>query len=143
MLAPKPQPVLRTSATMYALFGGISGAVFMLATLVTITKEPTFWFPTAITGGILIAFLSWMATTSLTLASESIHYRSLFVRKNVQLSDIVKVAFIVGFSSFKPHQRLVLTIRKHSGVSEVTINMGLFDRGEIRRWVDALNARLS
>lgn len=94
-------------------------------------------------GGILIAFLSWMAMTSLTLASESIHYRSLFVRKDVQLSDIVKVAFIVGFSSFKPHQRLVLTIRKHSGVSEVTINMGLFDRGEIRRWVDALNARLS
>lgn len=143
MAASEPQVVLRTSATMYALFGGIMGAVFILATFVALAKEPAFWFPTAVMGGILSGILLWLATTTLVLASDAIHYRSLFVTRDVPLKDIVKAQFIAGFSSFKPHQRLVVTVRGPHGRSEITINLGLFDRAEIRRWEDALNARLS
>ena len=128
---------------MYALFGGIMGAVFLLAVFVAIAKEPAFWFPTAVMGIILPGIFLWLATTTLVLTSDAIHYRSLFVTKDVLLSDIVKAQFIAGFSSFKPHQRLVVRIRGTHGDSEITINLGLFDRTEIRRWVDALNARLS
>jgi hypothetical protein len=143
MAAVESQVVLRASATMYALFGGIMGAVFILAAFVAIAKEPAFWFPTAVMGVILSGILLWLATTTLMLAGDAIHYRSLLVAKDVPLSDIVKAQFIAGFSSFKPHQRLVLTVREQHGDGEITINLGLFDRAEIKRWVDTLNARLS
>lgn len=143
MAAAEPQVVLRASATMYALFVGIMGAVFIFAAFVAITKEPAFWFPTAVMGVILSGILLWLATTSLMLASGAIHYRSLFVTKDLPLSDIVKARFISGFSGFKPHQRLVLTVRMLHGDREITINLGLFDRAQIGRWVDTLNARLS
>jgi hypothetical protein len=128
---------------MYALFCGILGLVFLLAAFVAIAKEPAFWLPTVIMGGVLVAVVSWMATTSLTLAKDSIHYRSLFVGKEVLLSAVVKANFIIGPSSFKPYQRLVLSVRGTDGNRETTINLGLFDRAEIREWLAALNARLS
>jgi hypothetical protein len=128
---------------MYVLFCGIFGLVFLLGALVATEKEPALWLPTAITGGILVALVSWMATTSLALAEDTIHYRSLFITKDVLLSDITRANFVVGFSSFKPYQRLVLSVRGTDGNREITINLGLFDRAEIRGWLAALNARLS
>jgi hypothetical protein len=136
-----PRTVLRTSPMMYALFGGIIGAVFILAVFVAIAKEPGFWFPTTVMGIILAGILSWLATTTLTLSGDVVRYRSLFVSKNVRLADIVRAKFSVGFISFKPYQRLVLTVRKQRGERDITINTGLFDRAEIRQWVDALNAQ--
>lgn len=127
---------------MYALFGGILGAVFILTAVVAVAKEPALWFPAAVMGLILASYLSWLATTSLALTSDAIHYRSLFVTKDVRLSDIVDAEFVVGFSSFKPHQRLLITIRGTGVQNEITINLGLFDRTEIGSWMGTLNARL-
>jgi hypothetical protein len=143
MAMTDPQAVLRTSRVMYALFCSIFGLVFLFATFVAIAKEPAFWLPTVIMGGVLAASVSWMATTSLTLADNYIHYRSLFIVKDVLISELKEANFIVGASSFKPYQRLVLSVRGTDGTKEVTINLGLFDRAEIRAWMTALNARLS
>jgi hypothetical protein len=134
--------MLRTSRTMYALFGGVSGLVFVFAIFVSVTKDPAFWLPTTLCGVVLASFLTWMATTTLTLASDCVHYRSLFVKRDVPLADVVSAKFRAGFSSSKPFQRLVLTVREQRGRRDVTINAGLFDPADIRRFMDALNARL-
>lgn len=128
---------------MYALFCSIFGLVFLLGALVAIAKEPALWLPTMITGGVLAVFVSWMATASLTLAEDSIHYRSLFVAKDVLLAEVVKANFAAGPSSFKPYQRLVLAVRGTGVNREIVINLGLFDRVEIMEWLAALDARLS
>jgi hypothetical protein len=143
MAMTDPHAILRTSRVMYALFCSILGLVFLLGAFVAIAKEPAFWLPTAIMGGVLVAFVSWMATTSLTLAKDNIHYRSLFIATDVLLSEIAQANFVIGASSFKPYQRLVLSVRGTDGNREITINLGLFDRAEIRGWLAALNARLS
>jgi hypothetical protein len=128
---------------MYALFGGILGAAFILGAIVAMVKEPALWVPTAVMGLILTTFLSWLATTTLTLAKDTIHYRSLFVRTDVPLRDVITAKFITGFSGYKPFQRIVVTVRENSRHKEITINAGLFDPGEIKRWIDALNLRIS
>jgi hypothetical protein len=124
-------------------FVGIFGLVFLLGALVAIVKEPALWLPTAIMGGVLAVFVSWMVTTSLTLGENYVHYRSLFIVTDVIISEIKEGNFVVGPSSFKPYQRLVLLVRGIEGTKEVTINLGLFDRAAIRAWFAALNARLS
>ncbi len=135
--------VLRTSSAFYWLVGGIIGAALALGVFVVVVRTPAAWPPTLILGCLLVAAMSIFLSTRLVLADDSIHYRSLFVVKDVPLSAIIKAQFGAGFSSFKPYQRLVLTVREQHGEREITINLGLFDRTEIRRWVDALNARLS
>jgi hypothetical protein len=128
---------------MYALFCTIFGLVFLAGALVAVAKDPALWLPTVIMGGVPAVFVSWMATTSLTLVEDSIHCRSLFVTKDVLPSLVVKANFVAGLSSFKPYQRLVLSVRGTGGNREITINLGLFDRVEIREWLATLNARLS
>jgi hypothetical protein len=127
---------------MYALFGGIAGSVFIFSAFVALTKEPAFWLATGMAGMVLAAFLSWMATTKLTLGIDSIHYRSLFVTKDISLVDVVEAKIGLGFRSSQPFQRLVLKVRGQRGKREITINLGLFDLAEAKKWVDALNARL-
>jgi hypothetical protein len=127
---------------MYALFGGISGLVFLFTIFVSVTKEPAFWLATMLSGIVLVSFLAWMATTTLTLASDCVHYRSLFVKRDVPLADVVRAKFRAGFSGSKPFQRLVLTVREQRGRRDVTINAAMFDPADIRRFMDALNVRL-
>ena len=134
---------LRTSRIMYVLFCGIFGLVFILGALVAIAKEPALWLPMVIMGAVLVVFVSWMATTSLTLTEDTIRYRSLFAAKDVSLSEVVKANFVTRPSSFKPYQRIVLSVHGTGRNREITINLGLFDRAEIREWLTALNARLS
>jgi hypothetical protein len=133
--------VLRTSAANYWLVGGIMCAAFVLGIFVAVTKD--VWQPTVISGFLLAAVMSVFWSTTLKLTSDAIHYRSLFVRTNVLLSDVIAAKFVVGFSGYKPYQRLVITVREKSGEKEITINNGLFDRIQIERWIDALNARLA
>ncbi len=143
--ASAPIRELRTAPSFYWLFGGIFGAVFVLSTSVAITKEPDFWIPTSILGLILVAILLWGTTTKLTLADDAIHYRSFLVRVDIPLADIIKVESATGFIAFsyKPYQRIVVTRRDKSGKKEITLNGGLFDQGEIKRWVETLNSRLA
>lgn len=135
--------VLRTSSTFYWLVGGILGAAFALGVFVVVVRTSAAWPPTLILGCLLAAAMSIFLSTRLVLADNSIHYRSLFVVRDVPLSAVIKAQFAAGLSSFKPYQRLVLTVREQRGEREITINMGLFDRAEIKRWMAALNARLS
>lgn len=135
--------VLRTSSANYWFVGGIIGSAIVLGIFGAVTKTSDLWPPTGIMGFLLAAVMSVFWTTTLTLTSDAIHYRSLFVRTNVLLSDVIAAKFVVGFSGYKPYQRLVITVREKSGEKEITINNGLFDRTQIERWVDALNMRLA
>jgi hypothetical protein len=128
---------------MYALWGSILGASFILIAFVAITKEPTLWVPAVVTGGILVVVLTWLATTTLILSVDAMHYRSVLVRADVPLAEIISAKLVIGFSGYKPYQRLVVTTRKNSGNKEIIINTGLFDRAQVKQWVDALNARRS
>jgi hypothetical protein len=143
MATCEPQVVVRTSPPFYWLVGGILGSGLVLGVFVVIARTSAAWPPTAILGCLLAAAMSVLLSTKLTLTADSIHYRSLFVRRDVPLADIVGAKFVAGFSSFKPHQRLIVTVRGRSGQRDITINTGLFDRTEIKRWVDTLNARLT
>ncbi len=142
--ASAPLRELRTAAPFYWLFGGIFGAVFVLSASIAITKDPDFWIPTSIMGLILVSILLWGTTTKLTLTHDAIHYRSFLVRVDIPLADVMKVEFATGFIAFsyRPYQRIVVTVRDKSGRKEIILNGGLFDRGEIKRWVETLNSRL-
>ena len=140
MSTSKLHAVLRTSAVNYALFGGIAGAVTLATAVLAIIEESTFWLPAAAMTLILVGLLMRLATTSLALSDDTIHYRSLFVVNNVALADIAGARFVYGFESGKPYQRLVLSVRGQR--REMVLNLGLFARAEIHRWLDALNRRL-
>ena len=115
----------------------------MLGILVAATKGPDVWPPTATLGLLLVAAMSVLLSTKLDLASDAIHYRSLFVGINVPLARVVAAKFVTGFRGYKFYQRLVITVRENTGEKEITINVGLFDLAQINQWVNALNARLS
>lgn len=140
---PSRTLVLRTSRVAYALFGGILGASLVLVAFVAVVKEPTLWAAAAVMAVILVIVLAWLATTTLSLAAHTIHYRSLFLKTDVPLADIISAKLVIGFSGYKPYQRLVLTTRRNSGSEETIIKTGLFDRAQAKEWVDALNARRS
>jgi hypothetical protein len=140
---PTPLLVLRTSTAMYVLSGSILGGSFVLVAFVAIVKEPTLWLPATVMGAVLAIVLTWLATTTLSLTTDAIHYRSLLVRTDVPLADVLRAKFVTGFSGYKPYQRLVLTVREKSGQRDIVINTGLFDRAQIKRWMDLLNARRS
>jgi hypothetical protein len=145
MAGPTPQIVLRTSTTMYVLLGGIVASVNLFSGFVAATKDPSLWTPTAIGALMFAALMTWMGTTSLVLTNDHIRYRSLFVTKEYPLRNVVKANFAIGFVplSYKPFQRVVLTVRDGNSKHDVTINAGLFDREKTRHLIDALNTRLT
>jgi hypothetical protein len=102
------------------------GINFLFGATVTIVKHLELW-PTIAMGGVFAAILLWLWTTKLTIGSDALHYRSLFVRRDVPLADIVGARFVTGSSSTKPYQRLVVTVKGKSGRRDITINTGLFD----------------
>jgi len=136
---------VRTQPALYALFGGLFGAPFLLCTFITLAWEPTFWVPSAFVGISLAIILAWLATTRLTLTSDAIRYRSLFSRTDVPLASILKVRFEQGFVpfSYKPYLRVIITVRGGARKKDVTLNAGLFHQARVRRWIETVNARLS
>ena len=130
---------------MYLLLGGISGTVFVFSVVVAWSKEPSIWPLSVLIGLIVLGYMSWLTTTRLIVTDDAIHYRSLFVRVDVPLADVARAVFARGFVplSYKPYFRIVLTLRSGSGSSkERTINAGLFDPVETKRWVDTLNSMI-
>ena len=89
--------------------------------------------------------MSLFMSTKLVLTDNAIHYRSFLIRKDFLLTDVIKAEFAFGFIAFsyKPYQRIIITLRDPSGKKEIILNGGLFDRGEIKRWVETLNSRLA
>lgn len=145
MSEPEPIYELRTHAGMYALIGGICGAVFVMGIVVAIAKEPSLWPPTLGVGLILAAFFSWFATTRLTLTEGSLQYRSLLSRTDVALANVIRARFESGFIAFssKPFFRIIITVREGTGKKDIILNGGLFERKEIDRWVHTVNSRPS
>jgi len=129
---------------MYALYGGILGAAFLLVASGVIT-EPTLWLPTVLMGIALAIVLAWLATTRLALTNDSIHYRSLFGRSDVPLAKVLKARLEQGFVAFsyRPYLRIIITTREGAEEKEITLNAGLFDPSQSARWVQTLNSRIS
>lgn len=137
-----PLVVLRTSQAFYWLVGGILGVALTLGVMVVAFRTSAGLPPTIILGCLLAAAMSVFPSTKLVLTDHSIHYRSLFVAKNVPLENIIRAQFVTGFGGFKPYQRLLITVLEKDVKRDITINTGLFDPVEIKRWIDTLNVRL-
>lgn len=105
----------------------------------------TLFMITAIGIVLLIAILLFK-TTALSVTNDAIHYQSLLRKVDIALADVVKVESVFGFVAFsyKPYQRIVVTVRKTFGdkEKEIILNGGLFDQREIKQWVEACNATL-
>jgi len=71
-----------------------------------------------------------------------VHYRALFVRKNIQTSDIAQAKFEFGPKGTGPMQRIVFVIRKDAMDKDIVVNTGLFDGRQCRDWLKALNTQL-
>lgn len=103
----------------------------------------TLFMLTAIGIVLLIAILL-VKTTTLSLTPDAIHYQSLLRKVDIALADVVKVESAFGFIAFsyKPYQRIVVTVRKTSGDKEIILNGGLFDQREIKQWVKAYDSAI-
>jgi len=121
------------------------GAVFMFSAAVTAFFDRSIWEPTVMMGVLVVAEMAWFISTRLILTDSEIYYRSLFIRTQVPLAKVVAAKFEIGFVAFsyKPYQRVVLTIQDESGnKKDITINAGLLDRDQVRRWVADVKSRL-
>lgn len=124
---------------------GIPAAVLVLVVTVAILKKPNLWeLPTATMVFMLVVSVLWGKTTTLTLTHDSIHYRSLLKRVDIALADVINLDYAFGFVplSYKPYQRIVITVRENSGEKKITLNAGLFNQGEINRWVKAYTSTI-
>lgn len=110
-----------------------------------ILQEASFWMPTVLVGLFLFTAMLIFKTTRLVLTKDTIHYRSLFTVRDIQLADIVSADFLIGRQGFnyKPYQRIEIIVREGAKQKEITINAGLFDRVELRPWLKELQSRLS
>lgn len=144
-----PSHVLRTSRQMSWFLVGIpatSFAIFWLPIImgkVALLDFDTLFMLTAIGIVLLIAILL-VKTTTLSLTPDAIHYQSLLRKVDIALADVVKVESAFGFIAFsyKPYQRIVVTVRKTSGDKEIILNGGLFDQREIKQWVKAYDSAI-
>lgn len=145
MLPLAPMRVLRTSQQTTWFLVGMPGAVLVFSSIVTL-KESSFWLPTTMVAIMLVIAIFLVKTTTLSLSHDAIHYQSLLRKVDIALADVVKVESAFGFVAFsyKPYQRIVVTVRKTSGdkEKEIILNGGLFDQREIKQWVEACNATL-
>ncbi len=141
--------VLRTSRQMSWFLLGIPAISFALLWLpIAIGKVALLDFDTlfmvAAVGILLLTAILLVKTTTLSLTHDAIHYQSLLRKVDIALANVVKVECAFGFVAFsyKPYQRIVVTVRKTSGENEVILNGGLFDQREIKQWIDACNSAL-
>lgn len=95
-------------------------------------------------GIVLVIAVLLVKTTTLSLTQDAIHYRSLLRSVHIELADVAKVEYAFGFIAFsyKPYQRIVVTVLNKAGDEEIVLNGGLFDQREIKKWVDACHSVL-
>lgn len=142
-MIPTPKHVLRTSKQASWFLVGMPAAVFVLVAT-GIPTEPSLWLPTTMMSILLIIAILVVKTTTLSLTQDAITYRSLLRRVHIDLTDVVKVECAFGFVAFsyKPYQRIVITVQNKSSDKEIILNGGLFDQREIKQWIDACNSVL-
>lgn len=148
MLPLAPRRVLRTSRQMSWFLLGIpiASLATVLLPLAMGKSMDGFLLPTAVMAIMVLIAIFLVKTTALSLTNDAIHYQSLLRKVDIGLADVVKVESAFGFVAFsyKPYQRIVVTVRKTSGdkEKEIILNGGLFDQREIKQWVEACNATL-
>lgn len=135
--------VVRATKSFYWLGGGMLGLVLAVDVMGAIMKDSSLWLPSGFMAVLLAWVLSWLVSTKLTLTNDSIHYRSLFVKVDIPLSDVIRADFVIGFGGYKPYQRIVVERHIGSQTKEVIINAGLLDRGQVRRWMSILKSKLA
>jgi hypothetical protein len=140
-------PPLETSRTMWILFGFPFPVIAVICAIeaLALGRARGLWFPAIALGLISVVHLSWLKTARLELADGAVRYRALFVRKNLDLAEIVCARFEFGLKGrgLGPMQRMVFELRAGERPAKVTINAGLFDNRQARRWVADLNHRLN
>ncbi|WP_157265844.1 hypothetical protein [Thiobacillus thioparus] len=142
-----PKHMLRTSRQASWFLVGIpavSLATVLLPIAMGIPLNSGSWVATTTIAILLITAILLVKTTTLSLTQDAITYRSLLRRVHIDLTDVVKVecAFSFVAFSYKPYQRIVITVQNKSSDKEIILNGGLFDQREIKKWVDACHSVL-
>ena len=136
---------LQTSRVMWLLFGVPFPVIAVLGAIEAIALERArgLLYPAVVLGLFSIVHLSWLKTARLSLGDAAVRYRALFVRKDIQLSEIARAKFEFGPKGMGPMQRIVFELRGRKKHEIVTINAGLFDVKQSKQWVEALNCRVA
>ena len=137
-----PIAILRTSRTMWILFGAPFPVIAIAAAIEAIIVNRVLWIPAVVLGLFSAVHLSWLKTTSLSLTDHAVHYRALFVQKDILLTDIIRAKFKFGPKASGPMQRVVFDVRGDAKHNKITVNAGLFDGHQSRDWLKALNSRI-
>src|SRR5437773_1378616 len=87
---------VKTSRTMWILFGAPFPIVAAASAIGALILDRGFWFPAIVLGLFSSVHLSWLKTTRLSLISDVVRYRALFVRKEIKISEIVRAKFEFG-----------------------------------------------
>jgi len=126
---------LRPGLGWYAAFGGLAFFVAALGLHVSL-RETSFIVPNVLAELFPIGMIVWFKTTVLRIDNNIIHYRSLFGKADIPITDIISAKLKVGFSGYKPFERLVVIARERSGEREYILNLTLFTRDAICEWLE-------
>jgi hypothetical protein len=130
-----PSATLRAGWGWYVGFGLFG--VIVLATSISASKvTSTIWPPTLLVELCLIGILFWFKTTTLKVDGNMIHYRSLFGKADIPIRNIISARVMVGFSGYDPYVRLVVRAREKDRERKHTLNLTLFTRDDIYKWLD-------
>lgn len=124
-----------------ALFPIIAGACAIEA--IFLERAHGLWFPAIVLTLFSSVHLCWLKTARLILTDDEVRYRALFFRRDVKISEIARAKFEFGPKAFGPMQRIVFDLRDKQGPTTITVNAGLFDHRQSRRWIEVLNRRLA
>jgi hypothetical protein len=109
-----PTAILKTSRAAWVPFGLPFPTVALASAIAAIILDRGLWFPTIVLGLVSAVLLSWLNTTRLVLTEQAVHYRALFVRKDISLSSIIGAKFEFGPKGMGPMQRVVFKVRDAS-----------------------------
>ena len=126
---------LRPGWGWYAAFGALAVIIATLGIHVSL-RESSFIVPNLLAELFPIGMIVWFKTTALRIENSVIHYRSLFGKADIPVNDIISAKLKVGFSGYKPYQRLVVRARERSCEHEYILNLTLFIRDAIYEWLD-------
>ena len=132
---------LQTSRVMWVLFGAPFPTIAALCAIEAAALDCArgLILPAAILALFSIVHLSWLRTARLSLSNGTVRYRALFVRKDIQLSEIDRAKFEFGPKGAGPMQRIVFELRSSDKSGVVIVNAGLFDAKQSKKWVEAVN----
>jgi hypothetical protein len=128
---------------MWILFGAPFPVGALGAAILAIFLDSGFWISAIGLGLFSTVHLSWLKTARLAFTDQLVHYRALFVRKDISISSILRARAEFGFKGVGPAQRVVFEVYGEPKHKKITVNAGLFDLRQTGNWVKSLNAQLA